>query len=124
MRHAPLFLGLDVGTSSLKALITNGDGGVIAHASAEYPLATPHPGWSEQDPDQWVAAAHAATREALVRASAAGHADAGRRIAAIGFSGQMHGATLWLISFFFGGGVGGVAIQLLGCLQRRGPAQL
>jgi xylulokinase len=93
MRHAPLFLGLDVGTSSLKALITNGDGGVIAHASAEYPLATPHPGWSEQDPDQWVAAAHAATREALVRASATGHPDAGRRIAAIGFSGQMHGAT-------------------------------
>ena len=93
MRHAPLFLGLDVGTSSLKALITNADGGVIAHASAEYPLATPHPGWSEQDPDHWVVAAHAATREALVRASAAGHADAGRRIAAIGFSGQMHGAT-------------------------------
>ena len=93
MRHAPLFLGLDVGTSSLKALITNGDGSAVAHASAEYPLATPHPGWSEQDPDQWVAAAHAATREALVRASATGHPDAGRRIAAIGFSGQMHGAT-------------------------------
>ena len=93
MRHDPLFLGLDVGTSSLKALITNEDGGVIAHASAEYPLSTPHAGWSEQDPDHWVAAAHAATREALVRASAAGHADAGRRIAAIGFSGQMHGAT-------------------------------
>ena len=93
MRHAPLFLGLDVGTSSLKALITTADGSAVAHASAEYPLATPHPGWSEQDPDQWVAAAHAATREALVRASATGHPDAGRRIAAIGFSGQMHGAT-------------------------------
>jgi xylulokinase len=93
MHHAPFFLGLDIGTSSLKALITNEDGGVIAHASAEYPLSTPHAGWSEQDPDHWVAAAHAATREALVRASAAGHADAGRRIAAIGFSGQMHGAT-------------------------------
>jgi len=93
MRHDPLFLGLDIGTSSLKALITNANGGSIAHASVEYPLATPHPGWSEQDPDHWVVAAHAATREALVRASAAGHADAGRRIAAIGFSGQMHGAT-------------------------------
>lgn len=93
MRNAPLFLGLDIGTSSLKALVTDAAGTAIAHASAEYPLSTPHPGWSEQDPDQWVAAAHAATREALVRASAAGHADAGRRIAAIGFSGQMHGAT-------------------------------
>lgn len=51
------------------------------------------PGWSEQDPEQWVAAAVRATREALTRAGAAGHPDAGRRVAAIGFSGQMHGAV-------------------------------
>jgi xylulokinase len=93
MRTSPLFLGLDVGTTSLKALIADAAGMPVAHGGADYPLATPHPGWSEQDPDRWVAAAHAATRAALAHAAAAGHPDAGARIAAIGFSGQMHGAV-------------------------------
>ncbi len=90
---APLLLGLDVGTSALKALLTDALGTAVASGSAEYPLATPHPGWSEQDPDDWVRAAAAATRAALAQAAAAGHPDAPRRVAAIGFSGQMHGAV-------------------------------
>ncbi|NBP52366.1 MAG: xylulokinase, partial [Actinobacteria bacterium] len=69
-------------------------GATVASASAHYPLATPHPGWSEQDPEHWVRAAVEATRAAIARAEVAGHRDAGRRIAAIGFSGQMHGAVL------------------------------
>ncbi|MFO0963887.1 MAG: xylulokinase, partial [Phycisphaerales bacterium] len=59
-----------------------------------YPVSTPRPDWSEQDPWEWVRAAHAATRAAVARAQAAGIADPGARVAAIGFSGQMHGATL------------------------------
>jgi len=86
-------LGLDVGTSSLKALLSDAGGTTVATATAEYPLSTPRPGWSEQDPEQWVLAAIAATREVLASAEAAGHAGAGRRVAAIGFSGQMHGAV-------------------------------
>jgi xylulokinase len=89
----PLFLGLDLGTTSLKALLVEGHAGVVASATAEYPLATPHPGWSEQDPAHWLRAAHDATRQALARAEAAGHPGAGARVAAIGFSGQMHGGT-------------------------------
>ena len=89
----PLLLGLDVGTSSLKALLADAHGTTVATAAAEYPLDTPHPGWSEQDPERWVHAAVRATREAIANAGAAGHADAGRRVAAIGFSGQMHGAV-------------------------------
>lgn len=89
-----LLLGLDVGTSSLKALVTDAAGATVAVASAEYPLSTPRPGWSEQDPGHWVRAAVSATRAALARAEAAGHAKAGACVAAVGFSGQMHGAVL------------------------------
>ena len=89
----PLFLGLDIGTSSLKALIATAEGTPVAHASVEYPLSTPRPEWSEQDPDDWVRAAHVATRAALAAAVRLGHTDAAHRIAGIGFSGQMHGAT-------------------------------
>lgn len=89
-----LLLGLDLGTTSVKALLTDASGATVASASAEHPLATPRPGWSEQDPADWLRSAVLATREALARAVAAGHADAGTRVAAIGFSGQMHGAVL------------------------------
>lgn len=94
MSHSPLLLGLDVGTSSLKALLTDAAGGTVASAAAEYPLSTPRPGWSEQDPEHWVRAAVTATRDALALAEATGHPGAGARVAAIGFSGQMHGAVL------------------------------
>lgn len=94
MPGTPLLLGLDLGTSSLKALLTDASGATVAAATAEYPLSTPRPGWSEQDPEHWVRASVVATREALARAAASGHAQAGERVAAIGFSGQMHGAVL------------------------------
>jgi xylulokinase len=72
-------VGLDVGTSGLKALAISPDGEVLARAEEEYPLLTPRPGWSEQDPEEWVRAAE--------RALAA----LGVEPAAIGYSGQMHG---------------------------------
>jgi len=81
------FLGLDLGTSSLKALILDADGQTLAVAAAGYPLGSPHPDWSETDPRSWWEAAVTATREAL---------DAAGRplIAAIGLCGQMHGLVV------------------------------
>ena len=90
----PLFLGLDVGTSSLKALLVDASGRSVASGSADYGLATPRPGWCEQDPEDWVRATEPAVRRALAEAESAGHRDPAGRIAAIGFSGQMHGAVL------------------------------
>ncbi len=74
--------GLDVGTSAVKGLALDGDGAVIAAAEAAYPLSTPHPGWAEQDPeDWWRAASHV-----LAELEAAAGTPVG-----IGLSGQMHG---------------------------------
>jgi xylulokinase len=81
-----MFLGIDVGTSSLKALVLDVDGSVMGTASAAYPLTTPQPGWVEADPEAWWQAAAIAVPEA-----AGSHAD---DIAAIGLSGQMHGVVL------------------------------
>jgi len=73
-------VGLDVGTSGVKALAVSGAGEVLARAEAGYGLSTPRPGWAEQDPADW----WRATREALAAL------DAGD-VAGIGLSGQMHG---------------------------------
>jgi xylulokinase len=72
-------VGIDVGTTGVKALAISPDGEVLARAEVGYPLSTPHPGWSEQDPDDWARAAD----EALARL--------GVEPAGIGLSGQMHG---------------------------------
>jgi xylulokinase len=73
-------VGLDVGTSSVKGLAIDEDGAVVGVAERAYPLSTPRPGWSEQDPDDWWRGA-AEVLDELDAASAAG----------IGLSGQMHG---------------------------------
>ncbi|MFN8621454.1 MAG: FGGY family carbohydrate kinase [Chloroflexota bacterium] len=80
-------LGLDLGTSSLKALVLDREGRTLATASAAYPLDAPHPGWSETDPAAWWSAAVSAGRTAL---AAAGNPE----IAGIGLDGQMHAPTL------------------------------
>src|SRR5512133_466391 len=72
-------VGLDVGTSGVKALAIARDGEVVASAERGYPLSTPQPGWAEQDPEDWWRAAQGAL------------ADLGVEPAAIGLSGQMHG---------------------------------
>ncbi len=84
-----MFLGLDCGTSGLKALLTDPSGGTVASAVREYSPDRPRAGWSEQNPDDWVAAMAGAIAE--IR-DAAGKALSALR--AIGFSGQMHGAVL------------------------------
>jgi xylulokinase len=75
-------VGLDVGTSGVKGLAITPDGSVLARAEAGYPLATPRPGWSEQDPEHWWQAAESVL--GWLR-DAAGDPDG------IGLSGQMHG---------------------------------
>ena len=79
MAAEPILVGLDVGTTGVKALALSPRGDVIARAEAGYPLSTPQPGWAEQDPEDW----WRATRTAL--------AELGVAPTSIGLSGQMHG---------------------------------
>ena len=83
------YLGIDVGTSSVKAMLIDGDQEPVGSATAPLEVSRPHPGWSEQDPDAWWAAAGAAVAQ-LKR----DHGPALAAVRGIGLSGQMHGATL------------------------------
>jgi len=74
-------VGLDVGTTGVKALALSPEGDVLATVEHGYPLSTPRAGWAEQDPEDWWAAAESALAEV----------SAGRDVAGVGFSGQMHG---------------------------------
>ncbi len=84
-----MFLGLDFGTSSVKALLVDGEQRVIGSASRALGISRPAPGWSEQDPEDWWQALLGAVDELRV-----GHADALACVQGIGLSGQMHGAVL------------------------------
>lgn len=84
-----MFIGLDLGTSGIRALLVSEDGAPLLAADAALSAAHPHPGWSEQDPADWTAAAAAALRELAAKAP-----EAIARLKGIGLSGQMHGATL------------------------------
>lgn len=81
-------LGIDVGTTSTRALLIDEQGGVIASHAVEYPLLTPRPNWAEQHPREWWEAAVTGIRAVLSAADVTGDA-----IAAIGLSGQMHGSV-------------------------------
>lgn len=83
-----MYLGLDLGTSSLKALLIDEAQNIVASASAGLSVERPHPGWSEQDPDSWIMATRAALAEL-----AKTHAGDLARVRGIGLSGHMHGAT-------------------------------
>ena len=83
-------LGLDLGTSSAKAVVIDTAGQVLAQASAGYAVTSTMAGYAESDPAQWWTAVTACAREAV---TAAGHA-AGARPSAIGLSGQMHGLVM------------------------------
>jgi xylulokinase len=84
-----LVLGIDVSTTATKAVLVDGKGTVAGIGQAVYGLATPHPLWSEQDPDDWWIGAESAIRQVL--SATGGHAD---EVEAIGLTGQMHGAVL------------------------------
>ncbi|ABN83639.1 xylulokinase [Burkholderia pseudomallei] len=80
------FLGIDLGTGSLKLAIVDGDGRVRASSGAAYAVATPQPGWAEIDVAAWW--------RALVDAATRLPEQERARVRAIGFSGQMHGVVL------------------------------
>ncbi len=82
-----MHLGLDLGTSGLKAVLIDEAENPVAEAHAPLDVSRPHDGWSEQDPADWIAAAESV----LDRLATIGDL---RRVDAIGLSGQMHGATL------------------------------
>ncbi len=82
-----MYLGLDLGTSSVKAIIMNEQGDVVASHSIPLTLSRSHPQWSEQDPQAW----WQATDEAIKQLS---RTQPMEQIQAIGLSGQMHGAVL------------------------------
>lgn len=99
-----LVLGYDVGTSSVKAALFDGDGRVVARARAAHPLLLPAPGWAEQRPADWWSAMASATAVLLATEGVAAS-----RIAAIGLTAQMcglvpvdrageavHNALIWL----------------------------
>lgn len=81
-----MFLGLDIGTSAVKAVVIDAGCAIHAQASVALPISRPQAGWSEQNPGDWWAAANRAVSE-LERSMRA-------KVRAIGLSGQMHGATL------------------------------
>ncbi|MDO8883936.1 MAG: xylulokinase [Pseudotabrizicola sp.] len=82
------FLGIDLGTSGLRALLVGEDGRPIGAAERSYEARRRFPGWSEQDPADWIAALEAAVAE--LRTNYPDFA----QLRGIGVSGQMHGATL------------------------------
>ncbi|MGY2282740.1 xylulokinase [Pseudomonas gingeri] len=86
---SPVSLGIDLGTSELKAILLDGDGSVLAHAGVRLTVARRQGGWSEQDPRDWWQACLAALAQ-LRQAEP----DAYGRVRCIGLSGQMHGAVL------------------------------
>lgn len=87
-----LLLGIDLGTSGVKAMLLDpgatGDSTVVAQATVEYPLLTPRPGWSEQDPEEWWKGTVRGIRQVLALADVNP-----ATVAGLALSGQMHGAT-------------------------------
>lgn len=81
------YIGVDLGTSALKTLLMDSDGSVLNIASREYPLEFPHPGWSQQKPEDWQKAVFACIPELLKGYDAS-------KVAGIGVGGQMHGLVV------------------------------
>ncbi|MDP3061816.1 MAG: xylulokinase [Chloroflexota bacterium] len=86
MQTRAAVLGIDVGTTAVKALLVGEDGHVLGEADAEQEVSVPRPAWAEQDPELWWASTRKAVGSALSRAPKV-------TIAAIGLSGQMHSSV-------------------------------
>jgi xylulokinase len=83
-----IYLGIDIGTSGTKTLAISVDGTILGSATASYPLASPKPGWSEQNPQDWWLATIKTIREVLKKAKIKP-----TEVKGIGLSGQMHGSV-------------------------------
>ncbi len=84
-----MYLGLDLGTSGVKAMLVDQDQRVVGAATGALDVSRPHAGWSEQDPADWISAA-----EEAVGVLKTAHPKELAAVRGIGLSGQMHGATL------------------------------
>ena len=82
-----MYLGIDLGTSGVKAIVVDGEQAVRTAFTAPLAVSRPRPSWSEQDPAEWWQATDRAVRAVLRDVDA-------RAVEAVGLSGQMHGATL------------------------------
>ncbi|WP_262362662.1 FGGY family carbohydrate kinase, partial [Paenibacillus antibioticophila] len=82
-------IGIDLGTSSVKTVLVNKQGDIVGEATASYPLIQERPGYSEQDPEEWVKGTLACLKELLD-----GKQAAAEDIEGVSFSGQMHGLVL------------------------------
>ena len=78
------YIGIDLGTSAVKLLLMEESGKICNIVSREYPLFFPHPGWSEQKPEDWFAQSMEGMKELTKDIDRA-------QVAGIGFGGQMHG---------------------------------
>jgi xylulokinase len=81
-----MFLGLDLGTGSAKAILIAPSGSALGEGVATYPVRSPRPGWAESDPLDWWSACVEAARAAV--------GERGASVAALGLCGQMHGVVL------------------------------
>lgn len=81
-------IGVDIGTSGTKTILINPEGHILARAMAEYPLYTPKPQWSEQDPADWWTASWQTIKVVLEKSGVDP-----REVKGVGLSGQMHGSV-------------------------------
>lgn len=82
-----LYIGIDLGTSSVKLLVMDGEGNIKNIVSREYPLYFPQPGWSQQNPNDWYTETMAGLKELLRDVDKS-------QVAGISFGGQMHGLVI------------------------------
>lgn len=83
------FIGIDIGTSSVKVVVIDYEGNIITQSSSNYPLLTPSEGFVEQDPEAW----WNATKEAIRKALSSREINP-EEVKAVGLSGQMHGTVI------------------------------
>ena len=82
-----LYIGMDLGTSAVKLLLMDEEGSIKNIVSKEYPLEFPHPGWSQQNPADWLCAIEGGVPELL-------HGFDAAEVAGVGIGGQMHGLVV------------------------------
>ena len=81
------FIGIDLGTSAVKLLLVDAAGKICGTVSRDYPLMFPHPGWSEQNPEDWWSAVQDGLKELTAGIDV-------QDVAGIGCGGQMHGLVI------------------------------
>ena len=82
-----LYIGVDLGTSAVKLLLMDEKGGIKKIVSKEYELHFPHPGWSEQKPEDWYSQSMEGIKELISECDKS-------QVAGISFGGQMHGLVV------------------------------